>query len=909
MEELFEYIIEKTKGFVSESELEKFFASIEANAEKLAFTKTSQANFERIVKSVFDVRAFVSEALKYPHYIEITTLVAHYSNFLTDVIVRSPGNLYQILTPSVLISPLDEEKLKREISQGLARLKTFSSKVKFLRRLKNKTVLKIAVRDFLRLSDLENVTRELSVLANEITAALFPVALAETFKRKEIPETKVNYVISALGKLGGGELNYSSDIDLIFFYDKNKKIGNAGYDVFEILSEAISLFAEVATEMTADGFLYRVDFRLRSDGKYSPLIKSMRDYIYYYETRGENWERQMLLKLAYVAGEETLFEKFREYLTPFIFPSNLSLDYFENVRKMKSEIEKSAKNTLDIKKISGGIRDVEFSVQVLQIINGKKIPAVRDGNTLSAIEKLKRHKLLTETESETLASCYRHYRKIEHFLQLVNDTQTHVIPEKGETLTKLSSYLGFKKPETFFKDLRKKRTAVRKIFDSITLEKSGAVETSENIAFADSKKAARNLRYILKGENLSGAKSFDKITLELASKIEEPLLSELATLYFLDKALENFAKILSVVKFPSVFIRELSDGKFLRLFLRLCESSEKFVNTILQKPEFIEDFISRAALLSDLQAVKDVPKLVFYLLTQFNAGVIEPMQIGKELAANISEKVSALSEKFFGEQVFVASLGSAAQNKMTFSSDVDLLIIADEKKADAALQENAQKFLLELNSAIAPFSADLRLRPDGESSMLIRDISAVAKYFEKRITSWELIAFAKARFVAGNTGLFEKFVRLYVEKISNIDNDGFLKSLREIYSKLLLSKTKFIRSFDIKYSHGGITTIDFIALPQFLLSATPRQIERVLLNPDESAYGKRFEKIRVEYYKTIYALQSAFDTSKHILPADETKAKEFEVALERLNLIEVYANLEKLKSDVIKEFETLYASK
>jgi glutamate-ammonia-ligase adenylyltransferase len=904
LESLFEYVIEKSKGFFEEKELERFFTALISETNKLGFTNSSYANLERIIKSFFDVRAFVADALAYPHYIEIIASVAHHSNYLTDVIVRNPSAVYKILTPSFLLPPVSEKNVRDEITRGFKRFRKFETRVKFLRRLKNQTMLTIGTRDLLGLSDLRTVTAELSALARAIADELFALCVNEILTRKNIGEKKIEYTIAALGKLGGNELNYSSDIDLIFFFDKNENLGE--FDTFEILSAAISLFAETAVKSTADGFLYRVDFRLRPDGKYSPLVKSYADYVRYYETRGENWERQMLLKLAFVGGGRTLFERFAKRIEPFVYPSEIPSNHFESVRKMKTQIEESAGSSYDIKKISGGIRDVEFAIQVLQTLNGKRERSVREANTLTAIEKLLANGLLEKEEAKTLAENYTLYRKIEHYLQLVNDTQTHVIPKEGETLEKLVAFLGYSSTRRFFDNLKKRRLRTRKIFNSILSAENSFAEETQAIDFADKKKAARNFAFIFKGENISGAKRFDKFTIEKAYRIEKPLKEILTELAFPDVALENFAKVLSVAKFPSLFFGELADEKFLRLLLTLCENSQMFVNSIVQRPEFLESFLSRAALSTDFSRFSSIAKLRFSLSVQFGANLLDANEIGEILSSFIKGKIAALAKKYFGDKVFVAALGTLARGEMNFSSDADLLIIARKNYAKEDVAEKAREFLAALNKEISPFTADLRLRPEGESAQLVWDIEAVKRYFEKRVSAWELIAFSKARFVAGDKPTFEKFTEIYAGKIAAVNRTETVRELREIYRKVISAKTKFVSAFNIKYSHGGLTTVDFVSIPNVIFNETPENIMAAMLGKAKLQEDKGLLAARKTLQRLLLALQTTFDTSKHLLPLDGEKKKQFERALAQLNLSEDYRNLNSIKNYVKKKFAETY---
>ncbi len=171
-------------------------------------------------------------------------------------------------------------------------------------------------------------------------------------------------------------MNYSSDIDLVAFYDKNSFINKKVY-YNQILSETILLFIETASKKTGSGFLYRVDFRLRPDGRNAPLCGSYLEYLRYYEMRGEDWERQMLIKANYLCGSKSLYNKFSDYISRFIYPTSFSASPIEQIKKLKSNIEKRNKSDENIKLVSGGIRDIEFSLQALQLLNGGKDITIR----------------------------------------------------------------------------------------------------------------------------------------------------------------------------------------------------------------------------------------------------------------------------------------------------------------------------------------------------------------------------------------------------------------------------------------------------------------------------------------------------------------------------------------------------
>ncbi len=547
----YKYLVESSEGSLSPEKVERLYNLFQAETEKHFFTSSSEANLIRIINAQFDRRVFLTECLVYNHHIELVVSIATNSNYLTDILVRNPGYLYQIFDEDYLSKEIIENELSEEVRAGTGRYKIFESKINFLKNLKQRYLLKIAVND-LTGETLVKTTAGLSILARAINSALFDLCYAETLSKYGIAKTRHTYCLISLGKLGGNELNYSSDIDLLLFFDRNGKAGKQKKDYYEILEEATQLFIKTASQFTSRGYLYRVDFRLRPDGRHSPLARTLADTITYYESKGEDWEKQMLIKTGFVSGSKKLYEQFVNFTHSFIYSLPLKENPGKAILRMKKNIEKRSSET-NVKLFQGGIRDIEFSVQALQLINGKRIKELQTPNTLTAIDILEKENLLTDTEAGIFRKAYIFYRKIEHFLQLMNDKQTHTLPHDDELFQKLVHFLGFKNREDFNKRLEFYRTEVRKIFLSITQPENETVlkqNLFESIPFTDSNRSKRYFNFLRSGTGLLSQKQFDRKTIELFSEIENDLIDYLYEAFMPDKTIENFAKIIERVKFP-----------------------------------------------------------------------------------------------------------------------------------------------------------------------------------------------------------------------------------------------------------------------------------------------------------------------------------------------------------------------
>ena len=396
-------IIEKAAGKVPQNVLEDFLSCIEKETARHYFTKSSESNLLRIIQNQFDIAFFINECLKYPHQIEILISLSNNSNYLTDILVRNPEYFHWIINPSVLEQKIDSQYFKENLEKTVSSFRTFDSKVNAIRNFKRKEILRIGLKDIYLKEELKDITRYLSNLANCISSILFDLCYKEILIKYASEKSTSKYVLFSLGKLGGNELNYSSDIDLVAFYDKNSFINKKLY-YNQILSEAILLFIETASRKTGAGFLYRVDFRLRPDGRNAPLCGSYAEFIRYYESRGEDWERQMLIKANYLCGSEGLYNKFSDSVSRFIYPATFSVSPVEQIKKLKASIEQRSKSDDNIKFIAGGIRDIEFSLQALQLLNGGKDLSIRAGNSLDAIDKLLNKNILSEEEAEIFKS-------------------------------------------------------------------------------------------------------------------------------------------------------------------------------------------------------------------------------------------------------------------------------------------------------------------------------------------------------------------------------------------------------------------------------------------------------------------------------------------------------------------------
>ena len=824
-------IIEFSGGYFDQNKLDELFSLIEKETKKHYFTHSSESNLLRFISAVYDKVSFLSDCIQYPHYIDLLISLTSNSNYLTDILVRNPEYFYLVANPSAIDRICNKEEYSEAAASAMGSFKSFDSAVNALRRFKRKELLRIGTRDIFLKKGIEEITGELSGLASAITSRLFSICYQRILDKYKLVFSEEKYCLVSLGKLGGNELNYSSDIDLMIFFDENNTLpGNKEYQ--EILTEAVLLFVESASSLTELGYIYRVDFRLRPDGRNSPLCRRLIDYLMYYESRGEDWERQMLIKCGFVSGNHELFKEFQRYLNPFIYPSSFKVSPLEQVRRLKQNIEKNLKSEENIKLVPGGIRDVEFSVQALQLINGGRLESLRTGSTLEALRELRKKELISDKEASVLEGSYIFYRKIEHYLQLMNDTQTHLVPSKGEIRDKLSVYLGFGNADEFQEKVKKRRSDVLKVYTSVTGSgKSGNKSEVSSINFQNSAAAERDLLYLREGKGLLGTKEFDKQSSEAFDKISSMLYNYLKKSEEPGLVLSNFVRVIRQAKFPSIWYEEFRDKKFFNAFLTLCEYSQWSIDLFAEDKTLREIFLSKQIFGKiDLTGVHSYKEFLFMILAGFALGIIKSGDISRLMAEYIAAKISRISAEldknsFLEGHYMIGAMGSLGSGEMTFASDIDLVFVTDNLQENPLEQKIFIEFLSKLRDEFKPAAVDCRLRPEGKSGMLVWEVDSYADYIISRSRTWELQAFTKLKFIAGNRKLFNKLTRSVVKRMKNEAAEKIKSDLKEMRRKLMPAGGGIQDMINLKKNSGGLTDIEFIS--QYLILCNPHLYNKV----------------------------------------------------------------------------------
>lgn len=409
-----------------------------------------------------------------PRMVDLLSTIFGNSDSLSFTIIRDPTLVYWLAEQEVLSKPATRTGLEEGLRKQLARLTVKEVKLEVLRRYRRREMLRIGVRDLLRLADVPQTTASLSDLACLLVHAAYDIVDTELrgqygrpmHKNRQGKWVETGFAVMGMGKLGGHELNYSSDVDLIYVYASHEgetraprktsssqpaAVGISNEEYFEILSRELT---RALVEQTREGYVFRVDLRLRAEGTVGQLARSLDDYKKYYTSRGQVWERLALLKAWPVAGSMEVGQAFLKVVKPFIVgtvsPKNglaTARAVVQDVRTVKEMIDAKMADRghehRNVKLGTGGIREIEFLVQTIQVLAGKQRPALLDRSTLGSLKRLAAKRLLLASERAALSAAYLFLRDVEHKLQMVHDLQTHALPDEAIELTRCAIRMGY----------------------------------------------------------------------------------------------------------------------------------------------------------------------------------------------------------------------------------------------------------------------------------------------------------------------------------------------------------------------------------------------------------------------------------------------------------------------------------
>jgi len=421
------------------------------------------SNFARWTEAVTNRTTHFRLLVRHPAALTMFFEVCGVSQFFSDILVRNPEYFEIVANPRVRSSGSSSARLYRELSLFVDGIVRRELKLEAMRRFRHREVLRIGVRDILGIAGLPATAREFSDLADVCVQKALELAAAEV---GELPSP---LSVIAMGKLGGRELNYSSDIDLLFV------CGDEGGE--EGLQAALRAAEKVVSALSRNlqnGHLFRVDVRLRPEGRFGPLVRTLSSYAAYYESWAEPWEFQALIKARPIAGDAALGRSFMDLVAPMVYRRRPAPSFIEAIRRNKERIEQKARldgvADTNVKVGRGGIRDIEFLVQLLQLRHGGQRPDLRVPGTLDALAALQRAGILRPGETDELRDDYCFLRTVEHRLQILYELQTQSLPADPEERRLLARRMGFPDARAFDDEYRRRTDRVRAHFERLFVE-------------------------------------------------------------------------------------------------------------------------------------------------------------------------------------------------------------------------------------------------------------------------------------------------------------------------------------------------------------------------------------------------------------------------------------------------------
>lgn len=721
---------------------------------------------------------------------------------------------------------------KDELLESLARFALTNSQVEtsiLLSRFRRRELIRIYLKDIRGLGTIAEITEEISNLADAILEYALKISTQELDNRYGFPlevdekgKTKrAKFCVVALGKLGSKELNYSSDIDLLFLYSKDGSTSGQGLrratsnrEYFIKLAEFVS---KLVGKQIGEGAAYRVDLRLRPHGRVGALAISTKEAIKYYKNSARMWEKQVLIRSRSSAGDAEIFQEFFKSVETDVFSEKLPVEKaLENVRlsKEKINLEKTAKNGFDVKLGKGGIREIEFIAQALQLAYGGNDSWLRSPHTLISLSRLADRKLITENELTQLYQAYNFLRRLEHRLQMENGLQTHFVTDDLEKRLVISQRMGILFVADFNIELEKQTQNVHRIFTRIFGEEYANI----------SRQKKETARITAKKKNTSKVDIKPLLSSLEKSEIENNLDSE--TISILEKFTEispPFSEMLTanpkLIKDLPKLDDELSNKNYFKEINEEIIKCQSFAERLAVLRKTWSSFILKIAFFdvfekSDLKKTRTLQTKLAEASIE-NAIIISKIELEKHFETTIESFPFA-----------ILGLGKLGGNGMDYDSDLDLLLVYDDElpcpiqnKTRAEFYAKAAEFFVTTLSSLTRegslYRVDLRLRPDGKNGATAIGKNALFNYLKTRSAIWEWLAYVKLRGVAGDKNLAtfaEETARSIIHSnAENTNKDKLKNETRRI--RLMLEEKKSSsrkgKEIDIKYGEGGLQDIYF----------------------------------------------------------------------------------------------------
>jgi len=808
-----------------------------------------------------------------PDDLEAAVTLFASSRSMAEAVIRDPPLLTGVLADRRLPDPGELR------ARAVAGVMTSDDPRAPLRLFVRTETLRLLLDDLLGKATVAETATHLSRIADAAVDAALASALARLEARHGAPRhadgSKATLTVLGMGKLGGTELNYSSDIDLIFLYSGDGKTDSD--DPGSVLSNeaffsrAVARIRALLADATTDGHCYRVDLRLRPDGSMGKIARTVSGALAYYDRSGRTWERQAFIKARPIAGDLALGEeRFLEPLASFVYGTALSIEEIRKIKDLKLEIERRGGDERQVKAGRGGIRDVEFTVQFLQLLSGREYVEVRVAGTLPALDRLTEAGILTAEERDVLRDAYLFLRLAEHRIQTLFEIRTHTLPAHEDDLRRLAVRMGLRRdgedPLETFRRLHARHTGaargmLERLFHNLFLERSEKLARLSDFildpephreavrewltrrGFADADGALRLLTSMAAEQGPRARSFFASICPGLALRVLETPDP--------DRCLINLDRMVRALGGGAILYQLFAESAdVLAVFADISGWSQHLSDLLVRDPAMLDALVDSLVVgggeipiddlpLDQIEDVADPRRL----LTDFRD--IHLVRIGvrdiqrkantentsRELTS-LAERILALAiargradlEKRFGPpaeggraRFAVLGLGRLGAGEMSYASDLDLIFVMDAAGRTTSGEECAvvlsrlAQGVVRLLSESGPhgrlYEVDSRVRPHGRSGPLVTPLAQIVPYYRDRAAVAELQMLSKARVVAGDDDLGREVEEAVAEVLYDAPpREGIAREVLSMRGRL----QERSRGRDVKRGFGGIVDIEFL---------------------------------------------------------------------------------------------------
>lgn len=842
------------------------------------------------------------------------------SDYAADVMIKYPEVLSALLESGDLLRDFDIYDYRQALQQRLAAVDVLDSSQlsKCLRQFRAAEMLRLIWRDQNRLCTMPQLTRELSVLAEVcLQQALdfhYQALCQDCGTPVDDDGQPIGLIVIGMGKLGAYELNLSSDIDLIFAYPQSGEVEHRGRRTShqEFFIQLGRRLIKTIDERTADGFVFRVDMRLRPYGDSGALVHSFAALEEYYQNQGRDWERYAMIKARVVAGDVDAGRWLMQSLRPFTYRRYIDFSVIESLRSMKNMIvrEVNRKRLQDnIKLGAGGIREVEFVAQVFQLIHGGRDKNLQQRGLLDVLAELQQRSLLPVAVVEELQEAYHFLRDIEHALQAEHDQQTQSLPANDTSRARIAMAMGFDNWSLFQEQLTKHRENVRKHFASVIAaeEVDEPEEVTAHSLWEDIEKAADGRTEVIdsavEGQQsdadgdilttLSEFKFSDRvvqlqaIARERLDKVMPVLIAQLEHSEQPAEALRRTLEVIDAVLRRSAYLVLLYENPLaLKHLVQLCAGSIYITRKLVQHPLLLDELIDPRTLYHapdreevrsnlrqhmlriDPQDTESQMEQLRYFKRSHSLRVAAAELSGSLPLMKVSDFLTFIAEALLdhvlelawhdisnkygvlpgtdadNKQFMIAAYGKLGGLELSHGSDLDLVFIYDAQSnavSDGAVALDSATYYTRLGQRIIHllstrtalgmvYDIDMRLRPSGNSGLLVSSCQGFVKYQNEKAWTWEHQALVRARPVAGDARLHDWFRSTRCELLTRErSREDLREQVTEMREKMRDHLTKELEpgQFHLKHSPGGIVDIEFMVQYAVLMhsAAEPRVCE------------------------------------------------------------------------------------